>query len=125
MTPPSHASDSPDHEPPALGLLVKILSDRFAAREDRHSDSVVVVLGAGASLESGRRTWDNHDLRRALIEAMAGAFGSRKTFVSEAIQQLVPYLPLAKSAAQDLEILVEHARTDHLCGVADSLHRGR
>lgn len=118
-----------DEDPTRIALqrLRGILSERFAAAEDQHCTRVVLVIGAGASLESGYRLWGDAELKRALIRAVSPAFGNRAAFVSEARRKLAPYVTLhggADRRAQEAA-LVARARTDQLCSVAESLALGR
>lgn len=121
--------------------LTSILRQRYRARDDELEDSpdalegktrrwksgaVVLVIGAGASLESGRRTWDNWRLRAELIKAVGPAFGGTGPFVREASHRLARHLPHVIGPGQNQRgRLVAHARTDHLCEVACRLARGR
>jgi hypothetical protein len=111
--------------PSTIEQLADLLHRRYT--EPESSDRVVVLLGAGASIESGCRTWATESLRDSLMRAVIPAFGNERAFVAEARQRLAPYLrfPPAVSTAALRRFLVAEARTDQLCSVASLLLQGK
>jgi len=121
--------------PDGVWRLVDLLKRRFDAANDHEAvpkEAVVLVLGAGASLESGKPTWGDARLRRSLVAAIGDRYGRGDEFVDEAWARLAHLLPesLPREVAMQerkKEHLVQSARTDHLCWAAGALAawRGR
>lgn len=128
---------SPADTTEALRRLAGILTSRFTARENesRVADaevgpvgSVVVVVGAGASLESGLRKWTERELKEELIEAVAGKGAAGDWFVNLAWHQLATQIDTRgnpRSADARRKQLLDLATTDQLCWVAYHLEPGR
>jgi hypothetical protein len=118
---------NPRAEPDALGFLVQTLRARFDSRDADHP-SVVLVVGAGASVESGMPTWKDPELRDRLVTELGAAVGTPAKFVEEACFQLARVLP-AETASADVEekrrLLIENASTEQLCAVGSRWVSGR
>jgi|GEM_PF-5229375 len=98
----------------AFAQLVNVLRERYEVPEKKRSGNVVVLMGAGASLESGYHLWSDSTLKNLLMEAVRPVFGEG-SFDAEARHRLAPHW----------RTLGSELRTDQLCEVACSLALGR
>jgi NAD-dependent SIR2 family protein deacetylase len=108
----------------ALDKLIEILGTRLGLSDD-HEDSpaVVLIIGAGASLESGLPTFTDAVFREKLFDAVSKGDA---TFL-EAAYSRVPGLvgKAAQLGRQDKAVAIKEARTDDLCALAGTLEAWR
>ena len=106
----------------AIRLLAECLLRRYL--EPESAPRVLFVLGAGASLESGLPEWNDADLKREIVSAMARAWGSEEQFLEEASASLVGDIGYPDRATP-ISDLLSKASTDQLCAVASLTSLGR
>ena len=109
----------------ALDLLSSVLLERFETPDSMTPAPVALVLGAGASLESGLPLWNAQKLKEDLIGELGRAFGSANWFVNEACRQLPQPISFQGKPQELIERLARHATMDQLCGVASLLYQSR
>lgn len=97
--------------------LAGMLLRRYSEGSESQS-KVTVVLGAGASVWSGLRTWDRA-FKDELIDAACSAFSDKSLFVDECWRQLSPTLGLPRSQPNRHRAeLAERASIEDIASVA-------